>query len=84
MTIIDIVTEKDKAKIKLYCPICREEDTNHNVMNGKPICIQHMMLLVTWSDLKKYNRKWRRNIKVPKGNGGFRGKNIRFVTDKKD
>jgi hypothetical protein len=53
---------KPKSGDELICPLCRELDS-HNRMNGKAICFKCMMELVPQSDLKQYNREWRRRFK---------------------
>ena len=44
----------------LWCPICRVEDTNNNIINGKPSCAKCFHELVPREALKKYNRAYRR------------------------
>ena len=47
---------------KLICPICRGPDRG-NIMNGEPYCFGCMHKLVPKSELKNYNRVYRRNWK---------------------
>ena len=53
---------KEKVETKLVCPICKEKDRG-NIVNEKPTCMTCMHDLVPDSDLKKYNREYRRKWK---------------------
>jgi hypothetical protein len=46
-----------------WCPICVKEDKNRNIINNKPSCATCWHELVPKSELKNYNRKYRRNYK---------------------
>jgi ribosomal protein L37AE/L43A len=63
--VYNMIDVKLKAGDELVCPLCRESD-HHNRVNGKAWCFKCRMELVPQSDLKKYNREWRRRFK-PKG-----------------
>lgn len=49
-----------KSKEGLWCPICRQKDTSSNVVNNQPTCMKCMHKLVPRSELKNYNRAYRR------------------------
>jgi len=53
-------------KTKLICPICHETDKG-NLLNNIPTCMICMHKLVTKSELKKYNRDYRRKWKRKRG-----------------
>lgn len=57
-----LTPEESKTKSKLVCPICREPDRG-NLVNGEPTCIGCMHMLVPESELKNYNRDYRRGWK---------------------
>ena len=46
---------------EFWCPICVKEDKNRNIINDSPSCMTCFHPLVKKSDLKNYNRKYRRN-----------------------
>jgi len=48
-----------KSKSKLICPICHDPDRG-NTLNGKPTCFECMHELVSESEMKNYNREYRR------------------------
>ena len=48
-----------RSKRKLICPICHDPDYG-NTLNDKPACIKCMHVLVPESELKNYNRAYRR------------------------
>jgi ribosomal protein L37AE/L43A len=54
-----------EAHIKLICPICFGPDHN-NIVNGVPTCTKCWHKLVPQTDLKKYNRDYRRRWKRKK------------------
>ncbi len=49
-----------KSEEELWCPICREKDTSNNIVNNNPTCMKDMHRLVPKSELKDYNRSYRR------------------------
>ncbi len=49
-----------KSKKILWCPICVKEDKNRNIINNKPSCVTCFHPLVKKSELKNYNREYRR------------------------
>lgn len=53
---------KEKIGTKLVCPICKEKDSG-NIINDKPTCMKCMHDLIPESDLRKYNREYRRKWK---------------------
>ena len=55
--------EELENNTELWCPICIKEDKNRNIINNKPSCSTCWHELVPKSELKKYNRKYRRNYK---------------------
>ena len=57
-----ITSEKAEIKSKLVCPICHGPD-RHNIINGKAVCFECMHELVPESELKDYNRDYRRRWK---------------------
>ena len=61
-----LTPEKVAHKEELLCPICLSSDRK-NVVNGIPFCIQCRHKLVSKSNLKEYNRtyrrKWNRKMK---------------------
>lgn len=61
-----VTPEEAKVKSKLVCPICYSPDRG-NIINEKPACFSCMHELVLESELKNYNRtyrrKWKRNRK---------------------
>jgi len=54
-----VAPEEANMKSKLVCPICHGHDRG-NLINGKPTCFPCMHILVPESDLKNYNRNYRR------------------------
>lgn len=58
--------EETKTKSRLVCPICRGPDRN-NTIDGEPGCIPCMHVLVPESELKNYNRAYRREWKKSRG-----------------
>ncbi len=57
-----IKPEEAEIKSKLVCPICHDPDRG-NILNSKSTCFNCMHELVPDSDLKKYNRAYRRRWK---------------------
>jgi len=55
--------EELENKSELWCPICRKLDTNRNIINDKPSCMTCFHELVPKSELKNYNRAYRRRLK---------------------
>lgn len=56
---------KKQSEEELWCPICRKRDTSNNIMNGVPTCFDSSHRphkLVPKSDLRKYNRKYRKRF----------------------
>lgn len=51
-----------KSKTKLICPICSGKDSG-NLLNSKPACFECMHILVPESEIKNYNRAYRRRWK---------------------
>lgn len=51
---------KEKAEEVLVCPICGASDKG-NIMNNELACMKCMHRLVPESELKDYNREYRRN-----------------------
>jgi len=51
--------EEAEIKSKLICPICQGPDRG-NLLNSKPACFECMHELVPESELKNYNRAYRR------------------------
>lgn len=58
--------EEAEVKSKLICPICHGPDMG-NKINGKPACIPCRHELVPESELKNYNRDYRRRWKKSRG-----------------
>lgn len=58
-----LTPEEAKTKGKMVCPICRKPDRSNNLLNGKPGCIWCNHILVPESELKDYNRAYRRRWK---------------------
>lgn len=56
--------EELENKSELFCPICRERDTSNNIVNNEKTCMKCMHKLVPKSELKDYNRKYRRSWKI--------------------
>ena len=54
--------EEAKPKSKLVCPICYGPE-RFNTLNDKPTCFKCMHELVPESELKNYNREYRRSWK---------------------
>lgn len=52
--------EELENKSEMFCPICGEKDTSGNIVNNEPTCMKDMHRLVPKSELKNYNRKYRR------------------------
>ncbi len=61
-----LTPEEAKTKSKLVCPICRGPDRK-NIINGEPGCIRCVHVLVPESELKNYNRAYRRRWKKIRG-----------------
>ena len=55
--------EELENKSEMWCPICVVLDTNNNVINGFPSCAKCYHKLVPKSELKNYNRAYRRRWK---------------------
>lgn len=55
-----------KTKSKLICPICHGPDRK-NLVNGEPGCVFCMHVLVPESELRNYNRAYRRRWKKRRG-----------------
>ena len=53
-------------KTKLICPICKASDRGNSI-NGVPTCMSCFHKLVTKSELRKYNRDYRRKWKRKRG-----------------
>ncbi|GAH39353.1 unnamed protein product, partial [marine sediment metagenome] len=54
-----LTPEEAKPKSRLVCPICHKPDSG-NLLNGKLGCIWCKHILVPKSELKNYNRAYRR------------------------
>ncbi len=48
---------------ELWCPIHRQKDTSNNIVNGEPTCMKCMHRRVPKSELKNFNRSYRRKWK---------------------
>jgi len=57
-----LTPEEAEVKSALVCPICRGPDRG-NIVNGEPACLKCMHKLVPKSELKNYNRNYRRRWK---------------------
>ena len=57
---ISFAALKEKVETKLVCPICKEKDRG-NIINDRPTCVKCMHDLVPESNLKNYNREYRRS-----------------------
>ena len=55
--------EELENNTELWCPICRARDTNNNIINDVPSCAKCFHRLVPKSELKNYNRAYRRRLK---------------------
>ena len=55
--------EELENNTELWCPICVKEDKNRNIINNKPSCASCFHVLVPKSELKNYNRAYRRSFK---------------------
>ena len=52
--------EELENKSELFCPICQERNNSNNIVNNEKTCMKCMHKLVPKSELKNYNRKYRR------------------------
>ena len=58
-----VPVEELENNTEMWCPICNKLDKNRNIINDKPSCMTCFHELVPKSDLRKYNRAYRRRWK---------------------